>query len=205
MLQEVLEGSVFSVLIITLIAKLGENIISSYSISMKIVSICLLPMYMYCNSLTVLVGEYQSKKEYLKMKILPITAIITIISVYVVVAVLSYIYKESLIRTLTNINSVQECTLHMLKTVLFFSVFQILFEISKYVLQSIGKSKKALKTTVIINSLASIILIVLNIYNLLDLKIVLEILALNYLILSVFFLEGYIKEVREYSRLKKVD
>ena len=201
MLQEVLEGSVFSVLIITLIARLGENIISSYSISMRIVSLCLLPMYMYCNSLTVLVGEYQSKKEYLKMKILPITTIVTTISVYVIISVLSYIYKENLIGTLTNINSVQEGTLQMLKTVLLFSVFQILFENSKYVLQSIGKSKEALKTTVVINSLASIILIEVNIYNLLDLKIVLGILALNYLILSVFFLGEYLKEVKEYSVL----
>ncbi|MGP1411610.1 MAG: MATE family efflux transporter [Peptoanaerobacter stomatis] len=197
MLQEVLEGSVFSVLIITLIARLGENVISSYSISMRIVSLCLLPMYMYCNSLTVLVGEYQSKKEYLKMKILPITTIVTTISVYVIISVLSYIYKENLIGTLTNINSVQEGTIQMLKTVLLFSVFQILFENSKYVLQSIGKSKEALKTTVVINSLASIILIALNIYNLLDLKIVLGILALNYLILSVFFFRRVLKRSKE--------
>ena len=205
MLQEVLEGSVFSVLIVTLIARLGENTISSYSISMKVVSLCLLPMYMYCNSLTVLVGEYQSKKEYLKMKILPITTIITTIAVYVVIAVLSYVYKENLIGILTNISSVQEGTLQVLKTVLLFSLFQILFENSKYVLQSIGKSKEALKTTVVINSVASIILIGLNIYKLLDLKIVLSILALNYSILAVFFLRGYLKEVRKHAISQRIN
>lgn len=199
MLQEILEGSVFSVLIVTLITRLGENIISSYSISMRVVSLCLLPMYMYCNSLTVLVGEYQSKNEYGKMKILPITTIVTTI------AVLSYVYKENLIGILTNISSVQEGTLQVLKTVLLFSVFQILFENSKYVLQSIGKSKEALKTTVVINSIASIILVGLNIYKLLDLKIVLGILAVNYLILAVFFLRGYLKELRKYTVLQQMD
>lgn len=56
-LQEILEGSIFSVLVIALITRRGTHIIASYGVDMKLVEFCLVPMYMYCQSLMVLIGE----------------------------------------------------------------------------------------------------------------------------------------------------
>lgn len=197
-LQETLEGSVFSVLIITLIARLGESIISSYSISIKVVSFCLLPMYMYCNAITVLAGEYYSKKEYCKMKILPVITTSTTIAIYIIISALAYIYQRNVVSVLTDIHSVQIKTTQILIMVIIFSVFQIFFENSKYVLQSIGKSKEVLLTTAIINGSAIIFLVMLSYLSFLNLMVILSTLAINYLCLSIFFYRKYSKEVNKY-------
>lgn len=62
----------FQVLIVSMISKLGLLTISSYSVAMKIFGISVLPMYIYCNALTVFVGESVEKQDIYKLKILPI-------------------------------------------------------------------------------------------------------------------------------------
>lgn len=195
MLQEILEGSVFLVLIITLITRLGNDIISSYSISMRIVAICLIPMYMYCNALTVLVGEYESKKEYLKVKLLPVMTTIITIFIYIFIGIISYIFRDYVIKFLTNIDGVIEGTSEILMMVLFYSMFQIFFENSKYALQSLGGSKRALKMTAFINTIVSIVLIFLSTIKVLNLNILLLILSINYIVLALYFYKMYNKKI----------
>lgn len=195
MLQEILEGSVFLVLIITLITRLGKDIISSYSISMTIVAFCLVPMYMYCNALTVLVGEYESKKEYLKVKLLPVITTIVTIFIYIVIGVIAYIFREHVIKFLTDIDCVIEGSSEILMMVLFYSMFQIFFENSKYALQSLGGSKRALKMTALINSIVSIVLIFLSKIKVLNLNMLLLILSINYITLALCFYKIYNKKI----------
>lgn len=195
--QEVLEGSVFSVLVITLIARLGDSELSAYSVSVKIVGICLIPMYMYCNSLTVLVGEYTSKNKAMEARLLPIITTSLTFAFYFVLSIILIINKEFSITALTNIEDVQKNSISILALVIIFSSFQILFENSKYSLQSLGKSTFVLRTTIIANSCTLFIMLAITYAKSLSLVLILMLLAFNYSAISVVFFRRYFGIIKE--------
>ena len=65
--QEILEGSIFNVGVTALLARLGIVSFSAYSVCRRLVDLCLTPMFMYCNGVIVLTGEYIAEKNKKKL------------------------------------------------------------------------------------------------------------------------------------------
>lgn len=61
--QEILEGSIFNVGVIALLARLGIVSFSAYSVCRRLVDLCLTPMFMYCNGVVVLTGRLYGRKK----------------------------------------------------------------------------------------------------------------------------------------------
>jgi MATE domain protein len=193
--QELLEGSVFQILIVSMISQLGLLTISSYSVAMKIFGISVLPMYIYCNALTVFIGESIEKTDIYKLKILPIltTSITTLF--FLIVFFVMILNKSIFIKFYTNIDNVILDTEKILIFTLLFSWTQVLFENTKYSLQALEKANIVLKITGIVNTFTIIILITIRYFYTISLFIILLVLSLNYILLSILFYYNYYIEI----------
>ena len=193
--QEILEGSIFQIIVIALISKLGYIILSSYAVSMRIVAISIVPMYAFCNAIVIFVGEFLRKKELYKLKILPIITIAETIAFYVCISVLFYIFKMQFIKMFTDIDNVIIYTKQTIGFLLFFSLFQIFFEHTKYSLQSLGYSNMVLKITFLVNVISVFVLYIISLTPIFSLYCILAVISITYLILAVIFYMIYCVEI----------
>ena len=185
--QEILEGSIFQIIVIALISKLGYIILSSYAVSMRIVAISIVPMYAFCNAIVIFVGEFLRKKELYKLKILPIITIAE--------TIVFYIFKMQFIKMFTDIDNVIIYTKQTIGFLLFFSLFQIFFEHTKYSLQSLGYSNMVLKITFLVNVISVFVLYIISLTPIFSLYCILAVISITYLILAVIFYMIYCVEI----------
>ena len=193
--QEILEGSIFQIIVIALISKLGYITLSSYAVSMRIVAISIVPMYAFCNAIVIFVGEFLRKKELYKLKILPIITIAETIAFYACISVLFYIFKMQFIKMFTDIDNVIIYTKQTIGFLLFFSLFQIFFEHTKYSLQSLGHSNMVLKITFLVNVISVFVLYIISLTPIFSLYCILAVISITYLILAVIFYMIYCVEI----------
>lgn len=190
MLQEILEGGVFQILVMSLISRLGIREVSAYAVAVRASLLALAPMYIYCNALTVLVGENIGRKS---LPLLPFVAMGSTLMFYVVSCLCMCAFREKMIRFYTDIPQVATYCQSILGYILFFGAFQIFFECSKYAFQSLGEEKKVLLFTSLVNSTMTVSLLFCESKGTLSLFIIVSILGLSYLTLGILFSYLYLK------------
>lgn len=195
--QEILEGSIFNVGITALLARLGIVNFSAYSVCRRLADLCLAPMFMYCNGVVVLTGEYMAEKHKKKLLNLPIIALIIILVFYVIIATILYVIRPLSIAFFSNKPEIIEKACSILIIVLFTSLAQPFFEVAKFNLQAIGKEKLALIITGVVNLFVLGVLIYLKQANQLNLVTILLMLACNYLVLYILFTIFYRLEIKK--------
>ena len=195
--QEILEGSIFNVGVTALLARLGIVSFSAYSVCRRLVDLCLTPMFMYCNGVVVLTGEYMAEKNKNKLLNLPFIALIIILIIYLIIAAILYIIRPLSIAFLTNKPEIIERASSILLLVLFTSIAQPFFEVAKFNLQAVGKEKIALVITGVVNLLIFGVLIYLKQSSELNLKTILLLLSCNYLVLYLIFTLFYRLEINK--------
>lgn len=190
-IQEFLEGSIFILGVTAFISQISLKLFASYSISMKLVFIALAPMYMYANSVIVSLGESIEKEDKDALKLIPKIATKIIFGFYILLALVFLLFREKIFFIFTDkVNLINNSKI-ILPSILFFSSFQIFFEISKYSLQTLGEESKVLKITGFVNLIIFIVMAYINIKRKLSLNIILSLLAINYLILAFIFQRLY--------------
>ncbi|QQK08613.1 MATE family efflux transporter [Miniphocaeibacter halophilus] len=194
--QEILEGALFSVVIMALIKRSGTDILSAYNINYVMVGVFLTPMYMYCNGLIVLMGEAIGRKDKESVRNLPRVATFLTLFFYVILAVLFYIFKDIVVAYFTDEIELKEIVKNIMIPVFFLSGFQIFFEISKYSLQAIGKEKITLYSTGVINIFTILILLFIYNSNIFNLYTILLFVAFNYLSLAIVFRILFFKSLK---------
>ncbi|MFZ2264270.1 MAG: MATE family efflux transporter [Trichococcus flocculiformis] len=195
--QEILEGSIFNVGVTALLARLGIVSFSAYSVCRRLVDLCLTPMFMYCNGVVVLTGEYMAEKNKNKLLNLPFIALIIILIIYLIIAAILYIIRPLSIAFFTNKPEIIERASSILLLVLFTSIAQPFFEVAKFNLQAVGKEKIALVITGAVNLLIFGVLIYLKQSSELNLKTILLLLSCNYLVLYIIFTLFYRLEINK--------
>ncbi|MGX7418202.1 MATE family efflux transporter [Carnobacterium gallinarum] len=200
--QELLEGSIFSVGVTALLSRLGVVSFAAYSVCRRLVDLCLAPMFMYCNGIVVLTGEYIAEKDKKKLLSLPIVGLTLILSIYIGMALVLYLFRPVSIAFFTNKPAIIEKASSILSIVLFTSLTQPFFEVAKMNLQAIGKEKLTLMITGVVNLLILGVLLSLNQSVGLDLTVILFLLASNYLILYVLFTVFYRVEIKKNIKMK---
>lgn len=195
--QEILEGSIFQILLIALISKIGYLTLSSYALTTKMTAIAMTPMYVYCNALIIFVGEYMRKKKEYHLKILPVITISITLIFYSIISLLFFIFKFQAIRLFTDIDEVMNFASQISGFILIFSSFQIFFENAKYALQSLGHSNSVLIITFIINCISITALYVLSRTELFSIYLIVLVISCTYLALGIIFYALYFKNINK--------
>ncbi|WXR60309.1 MATE family efflux transporter [Peptostreptococcaceae bacterium AGR-M142] len=194
-MQEILEGAIFSVCITALISRLSIIEFSSYSVCLKVTSISFMVVYMYCNGIIIIIGESISKKDTGSLRLIPKISLKLILGIYFITGMIFAMFKDYVIRFFTDQVEIITRSLELILFIIIINSFQIFFEISKYSLQALGFEHRVLKITGIINfSIIAILIVVNSIYEI-NIYIILSFLASNYFILYILFNKNYMKEV----------
>lgn len=186
-LQEILEGSIFSMGITIFILSIGIFEFSSYTVVFKMVTISFAPLYVYCNALLIFISESFEDKNLYRLKSIPIVTLFITLTIYIIFSVFFILNSKFMIKLFTDKTDLIIRGLEILPIVFLFSGFQIFFEVSKYSLQAIGEEIKVLKTTGIVNLIFILALFIIKYFESLNLFVILLGLAINYLVLYLIF------------------
>ncbi|WP_161900114.1 MATE family efflux transporter [Candidatus Enterococcus leclercqii] len=157
-LQELLEGSVFQVLLTAALVRLGGLIFAAYQVCRTLTEIFLAPMFMYCSGLLVLIGEKIGKRELDEARQLPKITLQLIIGIYGILAICSWFWQKSLISLVTDIPQVAQTAVSVLGVVILCESTRPFYEVHKYSLQALSGEEVALKITACVNGLVLLLL-----------------------------------------------
>ncbi|MFZ8765811.1 MATE family efflux transporter [Enterococcus diestrammenae] len=151
-LQELVEGSLFQVLVTAALARTGSLLFAAYQICLRLTEVFLAPLFMYCNGLMVLLGEKLGLGERESLRQLPRITLQMVLSLFFAMALPGWLFREQLLGLITNLPAVSAKGGSLLGLVILTEASRPFYEISKYSLQTVGGEKQALKITGVINS-----------------------------------------------------
>lgn len=149
-LQEMLEGSIFQIFLTTWLTRLGGLTFAAYQLCRYLTEVCLLPLFMYCNAMMILLGEKWQRRDQ-KLKHVPVVTLGLILAFFIVSGTLSYGFREILLSCLSDLPEVVRQAGAILGVVLITEGTRPFYEVSKYALQSSGREKTVLLITGLVN------------------------------------------------------
>ncbi|PAE18839.1 MATE family efflux transporter [Bacillus sp. 7504-2] len=189
--QEILEGGIFIIAVNAMIARIGDLQLSGYLLVSQILSIILIPMYMYSSSILTLVSEKYGTKQLTDLREYPRITLELTMLFYLFLSIIFVGFKYEVATFITNDNNL----IHYAASILFFiilaNVFNPLHNVYKYALQAIGQSDYVLIKTAIVNLMTLFIMLISIFILQLNLFGVLISLFINYLVLSIIFKKKY--------------
>ena len=197
--QEVLEGSVFSLTILAIIARIGYYQLTAYIILTLILRFVMMPAYMYGSAILTLVSQIDGEREKEKYTLLPKVGLALSFIIFAVAAILVFVFRNLLPDLITN-------NVYAADIASFFIIFMILVGLCelvgivyKYSLQVLGQAKFVLYGTAIVNLVAAIVLLATTQVLNLGLYGVFIALFLNYTVVSAMYILKYGKILRKIS------
>ncbi|WP_443111811.1 MATE family efflux transporter [Bacillus carboniphilus] len=197
--QELLEGGVFIIAVNALIARIGTLELSAYLLVGQIISVILMPMYMYSTSLLTLVSERYSVKEKSDLHSLPKISFYIVMIYFISLSSISFIFRLELVHLITDDLQLIEYSMNILLMVIALNLFNPLHSVYKYCLQAIGKSNFVLKETAKINFVTLTLMIFLSVIFDFKLQVIFISLFMNYLCLSMIFYKKYAHSINHVS------
>lgn len=199
--QELLEGSIFVLIINAILSRIGVIELSSYLILVQLINIILMPMFMYGSATLTIISEGDGKGNKELLESIPKLSIAISVIIYFVLAALLLFLRNYVPQLITNDTKVIVYTADVLIYMLIAHSFGPASTIYKYSLQAIGESKYVLFATAKINCIALILMIVFiyvlkfNIYG------VFLALFLNYIFIYLIYLRKYNKVIHNRPQL----
>ncbi|MBO0475537.1 matE family protein [Vagococcus sp. DIV0080] len=194
--QELLEGSVMEFVLTIFLSRLG-TLYAAYLVCLNVVTLCLTPMFMYCNAIVVMVGERLTNRETDELNLIPKLSLAWIVGIYSVASGLLYLFRPSILSIFSNDSLVIDLASSLLLFVVLVSLARPFFEVYKYCLQSLGHEKQVLRLTFLVNALTLLTLVSLYSFNLSNIYTLLLAVALNYLVLANWFRVIYNAELKK--------
>lgn len=148
--QEFFEGSVFVVILNSIIARIGVIELSVYLILQQLIKFLLVPMNMYSSAALTLIS--QSRNDKYALKVFPRLASILSISMYCLIAIILFIFRNEAAHIITDDGEVIAKVAKILPLALLCYLFQIPAVIYKNGLFALEKSSYVLYSTAIVNS-----------------------------------------------------
>lgn len=184
-IQEILEGSIFSLLITSFLSGFGVILYSSYTLCRYLTDICLTPMFMYCNGLIILIGEKIKHKR--ELASLPLVTLSLVLVIYFFFSFLGYIGNSFIFTFFTNDYTLIPIAKNSLVLVILTEGSRPIYEVNKYSLQAIGYEKLVLKISLLNTLFFFLLLIGLSTSLLLTFNNLLILAALNNCLLGGYF------------------
>ena len=157
--QEILEGSLFVIVIQGMIARIGNLELAGYLLVMPIVNVTLISMYMYGAAVITLVGE---NKQPSALKNIPRTALKMTMILFVGLSSLFLMFRYDVAGFISpDLDLVQYAASILLLTLLA-NLLSPVQNIYKSALQAIGQSRFVLVSTFMVNLFAFLMMLLLN-------------------------------------------
>lgn len=202
MLQECFEGIIFIIAFEGVVARFGVNTLATYAIIGQGLTIARLPTLMYGNAVTVFASEAHGENS--RKGIFQVGKITVVSSMIGYLGITSGIglFRELFFRFFTTDSNV----LHQMTTMLpiMFVVMAVspLYEIAKYLLQSLERSAIVFILTACINTIIIATIVVLWKLGRLNFLLLYSLYGLNFLILGILFTLLFILHMKkEYPQI----
>lgn len=199
-LQELLEGSLFQVLITAALARMGNLIFSAYQVCLTLTNLFLSPMFMYCNGLLVLLGEKIGLGEIKRIHSLPIVTLQILLTIFVGLAAPAWLLRQQLLQLITDIPEVSQLAVRIFGSVILVESTRLFYEIAKYSLQSTGAEGQALAITSLSNGAAWLFIMLLP--N--QFSVILFIVSASNLFSAVAFYHHYLKRCKSITTCSRI-
>lgn len=192
--QELLEGSVFIIVLNALLAHISPLILSGYLLISQILQIGLVPTFMYSSALLTLVSESNGARNQSDLKDFPRAAGIFAMILFCFIGILFYLLRVPITSLITNDTSLIRYSANIFLILWLANVFRPLFEVYKSALQSVGQSRCVLKLTCVVNTITLVLMITLIEY--LKLYGVAIGLLFNYFVIFLLLNLNYLRYLR---------
>lgn len=191
--EELLEGSIFVIIINAIISNIGIIEISSYLLIKYFMDIIMIAMYMYGAAELTLVSEKIGQNKYCDIKGLTIVGILISIVIYAALSMIMIIFRDKVPALISNETALIEGAAKLILPMMLMNLFNPIQTILKYVLLACGKAKSVLYITALIN--AVILLYIITTYFIgSKLHFVFTGLFINYFALSLIY-AVYLREI----------
>ena len=150
--EELLEGSIFVIIINAIISNIGILEISSYLLIKYFMDIIMIAMYMYGTAELTLVSEKIGQNKYCDIKGLTIVGILISIVIYVVLSMIIIIFRDKVPMLISNETALIEGAAKLIFPMVLMNLFNPIQTILKYVLLACGKAKSVLYIIALINA-----------------------------------------------------
>ncbi len=150
--EELLEGSIFVIIINAIISNIGILEISSYLLIKYFMDIIMIAMYMYGTAELTLVSEKIGQNKYCDIKGLTIVGILISIVIYVVLSMIIIILRDKVPMLISNETALIEGAAKLIFPMVLMNLFNPIQTILKYVLLACGKAKSVLYIIALINA-----------------------------------------------------
>ncbi len=198
MMQECFEGILFIIAFEGVVARLGVNILATYAIVNQGLMIAKLPTLMYGNAVTVFASRANGQKNYKEIyqvgKITFFSSLIT----YLLSISLIWIFKDSFFHIFTDNESIFQLMPAMMPIMFMMMISTPLYEISKYLLQSLELSSRVFFLTACINIIILLIILILSHIKILSFTLLYSLYGINFFILGILFFSTFLVYMKKY-------
>lgn len=194
--QELLEGSVFTLIINSIISRLGIIEVSSYLILQQILKFLFVPMNMYGSAALTLIAQ-NKYRGIDNLRIIPLTGGCIASGLYIVLAVLTVVFRTKLPPIITNDVQVIQLSSYLIPVMVICNVVNPAYTMFKNALIAIGESKYVLYRSAIINLIVVIAALVLVFILQLSLIGILLSEWINSIGLLIIFYKRYMKTIKK--------
>ncbi|WP_125152665.1 MATE family efflux transporter [Clostridium rectalis] len=191
--QEFLEGTLFNIVIIGIVSRIGVIETATYTLLFTVINILLMPMHAYSSTSLNLVGEFSTKNMRKEMRTIPLLCLLLTFLFYLVISIIYIIFKTKILGFITNDITVIDFSASYIILAIFAQIFNLPHSVYKYSLQGINKEQWVFIVSLIINIISMIIIICLVFVAKINLSGIYIGIGINYLVLSILFYYKYNK------------
>lgn len=199
MLQECFEGILFIIAFEGVVARLGVNILATYAIINQGLMIARLPTLMYGNAVTVFASQSSGDKNYKGIYQVGRITFLSSLITYLCIAVSIRLFRDTFFHIFTSNENIFQLMPSMLPIMFLMMIASPLYEISKYLLQSLELSSKVFGLTACINIIIIIIILILWRVNTLSFTLLYSLYGLNFFILGILFAGMFVLHMKKVS------
>lgn len=197
--QEILEDSLFELLIGVLLAQMGVLIVSGYILVSKVRSLVLMPVYMYASGALNMVSRHYGARQNRQLKLVPIIAVVMSYFFLTGLIALCYFFREPIIRLITDKVDLINYSRTIFLVVLISYMAMPLQQIFKSCLQAIDRANYVFWASLVVNGVIIVGLFALTMNGTITLNRLLVGLFLNMAIVGVVFALRYYRAIRTFD------
>ena len=194
--QELLEGSVFTLIINSMISRLGILEVSSYLILQQILKFLLVPMNMYGSAVLTLTGQ-NKYRGIGNLKMIPLIGSYIASGLYIFFAFIAILFRSKLPAIITDDMQVIELSSCLIPAMIICNLANPAYTMFKNALIAIGESKYVLYKSALINVFVVVVTMVLVFLLDLSLTGVLVSTLINSVLLLTIFYRKYKDAIRK--------
>lgn len=187
LVQDLMDGMILILLINSFIGRLSVSEIGTYSLINSIISVSIMPGYIYGSSVMTLVGQYFHNKNFINCHHIIRQALKNSLLIIIVILLIAYFKPMFIVKIITDETNLIELSSKIIFWALLFQVVRIPQEIYKNALQTMDESNYVLKHTFISNSVCVILIMSFFILNQRNIMVVYISLFINYFIQYFYF------------------